>query len=184
MSLAVPRASDAGPLRAAFERSRYNSGGVMVALGGDIESSPARAPVQSRGLGDDDQATLVRLFLLGLEVDSGRAAAALAPATVESVQAAGFVERRGNQLRSPLRITPFERLLLAHDPLGGERPEADVVTGLNSAARTLAALTPRRPVARALDVGTGCGVQALLAARHSEHVVATDVNPERWRTRG
>jgi len=51
------------------------------------------------------------------------------------------------------------------------------VTGLNSAARTLASLTPRVPSARALDVGTGSGVQALLAAQHCEHVVATDVNP-------
>jgi hypothetical protein len=28
-----------------------------------------------------------------------------------------------------------------------------------------------------LDLGTGCGIQALLAARHADHVVATDVNP-------
>ena len=28
----------------------------------------------------------------------------------------------------------------------------------------------------ALDLGTGCGIQALLAAKHSERVVATDVN--------
>src|SRR5439155_8386888 len=40
----------------------------------------------------------------------------------------------------------------------------------------LASLTIRRPVARALDVGTGNGVQALLAARHATQVVATDVN--------
>ena len=41
---------------------------------------------------------------------------------------------------------------------------------------TLAHLTVRRPVATALDVGTGNGIQAILAARHAEHVVATDVN--------
>jgi methylase of polypeptide subunit release factors len=34
----------------------------------------------------------------------------------------------------------------------------------------------RRPVAAVLDVATGCGIQALLAAPHAEHVVATDVN--------
>ena len=34
----------------------------------------------------------------------------------------------------------------------------------------------RRPVEATLDLGTGCGVQALLAARHSEHVVGTDLN--------
>jgi methylase of polypeptide subunit release factors len=44
-------------------------------------------------------------------------------------------------------------------------------------ASWLAALTPRRHVARALDVGTGNGVHALLAAEHSDHVIATDVNP-------
>ena len=43
-------------------------------------------------------------------------------------------------------------------------------------SNTLANLTVRRPVARALDVGTGNGIQALLASRHAEHVVATDVN--------
>ena len=34
----------------------------------------------------------------------------------------------------------------------------------------------RRHVETALDVGTGSGVQALLAARHSDRVVATDLN--------
>jgi methylase of polypeptide subunit release factors len=35
----------------------------------------------------------------------------------------------------------------------------------------------RRPVRSALDVGTGCGVQALLAARHAARVVGVDLNP-------
>ena len=43
-------------------------------------------------------------------------------------------------------------------------------------ASWLASLTPRRHVARALDVGTGNGIHALLAAQHSDHVIATDVN--------
>ena len=41
---------------------------------------------------------------------------------------------------------------------------------------TLSHLTVRRPVATALDVGTGSGVQAILASRHSGRVVATDIN--------
>jgi len=40
----------------------------------------------------------------------------------------------------------------------------------------LANLTVRRPVTDALDVGTGCGIQALLAARHAGRVTATDSN--------
>jgi methylase of polypeptide subunit release factors len=34
----------------------------------------------------------------------------------------------------------------------------------------------RTPVETSLDLGTGCGIQALLSARHSGRVVATDVN--------
>jgi hypothetical protein len=39
----------------------------------------------------------------------------------------------------------------------------------------------RRPVERALDIGTGSGVEALLATRHAAHIVATDVNPRALR---
>src|SRR5581483_11200196 len=41
----------------------------------------------------------------------------------------------------------------------------------------LAKLTVRRRVGSALDLGTGCGILALLAADHAGRVVATDVNP-------
>ena len=53
----------------------------------------------------------------------------------------------------------------------------DFVLGVSSASATLAQLTLRRPVGRALDLGTGCGVQSLHLARHTAHVVATDLNP-------
>ena len=41
----------------------------------------------------------------------------------------------------------------------------------------LEALTVRKPAALTLDVGSGCGVHALLAGAHSSRIVATDVNP-------
>src|SRR5206468_8352084 len=69
-------------------------------------------------------------------------------------------------------------LLVAHDP---PSTAPDVVTGVNAASRTLATLTVRRPVERALDIGTGSGVEALLTTRHAAHVVATDVNPRALR---
>jgi len=53
---------------------------------------------------------------------------------------------------------------------------ADHVLGVNAASSTLAQLTVRRPVERALDLGTGCGVQALHLSRHCTTIVATDVN--------
>lgn len=65
-------------------------------------------------------------------------------------------------------------VLVPHDPAGDDR---DTVIGVGAASLTLAAATPRRPVGRTLDVGAGCGVQALLAAGHSGTVTATDASP-------
>ncbi|QCP06376.1 class I SAM-dependent methyltransferase [Brevibacterium sp. CS2] len=50
----------------------------------------------------------------------------------------------------------------------------DFVLGLGGAGRTLAEITPRHRVHSALDLGTGCGIQAILLARHADRVVATD----------
>jgi hypothetical protein len=54
---------------------------------------------------------------------------------------------------------------------------ANHVSTVNPTSVLLSFITIRRPVESALDVGTGCGVQALLAARHARRVVATDINP-------
>jgi len=90
---------------------------------------------------------------------------------------AGFLEERGGRMSAPLRIAPLERFLVAHDPEEGGTARADHVVGVGGATRTLAALTVRRPVDAALDVGSGSGAQALLASRHARRVVATDINP-------
>lgn len=177
MSPEVPAPASAEPLREVLEQANYSTGGLMVALGGELDTNPGIAPVQSRTLGEGDLADLTRLFLLGVRVDADRAARALAPLTLDALTATGWLEADGEGVRSPVQITPYEGVLLAHDRLGTQAPDPDVVLGLSSATRTLAALTPRVPSARTLDVGTGCGVHALLAAEHSGHVVATDVNP-------
>ncbi|MBE9941413.1 methyltransferase, partial [Cellulosimicrobium cellulans] len=44
------------------------------------------------------------------------------------------------------------------------------------ASLTLAQVTVRTPVGRVLDLGTGCGIQALHAARHARAVVGTDIS--------
>ncbi len=78
-------------------------------------------------------------------------------------------------LRGTVRLVPQGDLLIASD-LAGEGGRADHVAGVHRPSVTLSDLTVRRPVERALDMGTGCGIQALLAAGHAERVVATDVN--------
>ena len=82
-------------------------------------------------------------------------------------------------MRALVRIVPHDddprsRPTAALVPGDGARP--DHVAGVHGPSLTLSHLTVRRPVETALDVGTGSGIQALLAARHSERVVATDLN--------
>jgi methylase of polypeptide subunit release factors len=54
---------------------------------------------------------------------------------------------------------------------------ANHVLGAGRASITLANLTVRRRGETVLDLGTGSGIQALLAARHATRVIATDLNP-------
>ncbi|MBG6058896.1 SAM-dependent methyltransferase [Cryobacterium sp. MP_M3] len=50
------------------------------------------------------------------------------------------------------------------------------VLGVGGASLTLSGLLIPTQVRTALDLGTGCGIQALHAARHADRVVATDIS--------
>ena len=115
----------------------------------------------------DRLSLLIALLLLGDEV----AADELAPLLVE----AGVAEERDGSLRGLVRVVPHDDLLIASDRLDVEG--ADRVAGVHRPSAVLAHLTISQEVERALDVGTGNGIQALLLSRHAGHVVATDVNP-------
>ncbi|MEC5153621.1 hypothetical protein RCH23_000987 [Cryobacterium sp. CAN_C3] len=67
-------------------------------------------------------------------------------------------------------VSDLGELALGH-PLGETH-----VLGIGGASRTLSALMMPTPVERALDIGTGCGIQAMHASRHAECVVATDIS--------
>lgn len=85
-------------------------------------------------------------------------------------------------LACPVQLQPaaFDGLDVAvpHDPgraATGVHPEQ--VLGVGAASLTLAAATPRANVHSALDLGTGCGIQALLADDHADAVLATGTRP-------
>jgi hypothetical protein len=142
---------------------------ALAELVGPAASGDDVPLVLDRYRGGDPRAALLRLFVLGEPV-----ARESLPLAADALADAGLVELDGDRVTARVRLTPFAGLLIAHD---ADAAGADWVTGVNAASRTLATLTVRRPVERALEIGTGSGVQALLAARHARTVVATDVNP-------
>ncbi|WP_241978147.1 methyltransferase [Cryobacterium sp. TMT2-42-4] len=67
-------------------------------------------------------------------------------------------------------VSDLGELALGH-PLGESH-----VLGVGGASLTLTGLLIPTPVASALDLGTGCGIQAMHASRHADRVVATDIS--------
>ena len=118
--------------------------------------------------------TLVTLFWSGSPVDTGQVQAALDLVALTDLEDAGLVEVRDGLVHPLCLIRPVDDLLIASDV---PALLADRVLGAVPASETLARLTMRRPAKLSLDLGTGCGVQGLLLARHSETVVSIDVNP-------
>jgi SAM-dependent methyltransferase len=74
-------------------------------------------------------------------------------------------------------LTPTDEFLLAYDHGEHGVEEREHVLGISPGTKLLAYLTIRSPVDTALDLGSGSGVQAILAAKHARSVVAVDVNP-------
>jgi methylase of polypeptide subunit release factors len=73
-----------------------------------------------------------------------------------------------------------DTLLLVADHGTFTRPDAldgEYVLGHGGAGRTLLDITPRAHVEIAADIGTGCGIQAVVLARHADRVIATDLSP-------
>ncbi|MFI7615729.1 methyltransferase [Nonomuraea terrae] len=163
-------------LRDHLLQAGYTIDGVRERLGAVAASALAReelVPALRATAGDDPLATLIRLWWLGVPVP----AKGVAPQVLES----GLVTADGDQVSATVHLQPWEtggyvvsdRKVRPGDP--ALRP--DHVVGAGGASANLAQLVTRRPVDRALDLGTGCGVQVLHLAGRAEQIVATDVNP-------
>jgi len=168
-------------LRDVLVTAGYSGEGVRSALGtaGDVLSRSVDIPLHLRRLeGNEPLGTLIKLLVLDAPTTIDAARRAFAPLALERVERLGLGAREAGQGLPVARIVPHDDLLIASDrrtpPGQPDRP--DHVAGVHGPSLTLSRLTVRRRVAKALDVGTGCGILAILAAGHSDRAVATDVN--------
>lgn len=161
------------------------------ATGAASTSSAANAP-QDGDVAGYKVAVLTALFMLGEPVSAAALETALPRTGVAGALAIGLVvptqSASGEQRYAPaVDLRPHEaedahgsvRWWVASD-LGelvtGQALAPDHVLGIGRAGLTLAALTPRKPVETALDLGVGCGIQTLYLLRHVRQVVATDIS--------
>ncbi|PPG36372.1 SAM-dependent methyltransferase [Pseudoclavibacter sp. RFBG4] len=150
---------------------------------------------------DDALSALIRLFVLAETVEAGDVPALdelLAARLVarvprrrptESAEEASAEELADGLVVALVDVRPYAsegvngsvEMWVASDlggvQLGRDQPlRRDHVVGIGPATTLLAQLTPREPVARALDLGVGMGVQTMHLLAHTRHVVATDIS--------
>ncbi|HEY4269796.1 MAG TPA: methyltransferase [Galbitalea sp.] len=154
--------------------------------------APAIRALDRAAAGGDDApaATLARLFVLGLPVP--RRALETALPTLGVAGAAGLrlvTDGAGAdaEILPLVDLRPYAfsdswgpaEWWIASDP--GELTRAGAlaenhVLGVGGASLTLSGLMVERPSRLTLDLGTGCGIQAMHASRHSGRVIATDIS--------
>src|SRR5215472_613901 len=181
-ALAATSADDCRRVRDVLSSAGYSEEGVVKTLGVDTLSrlGEKRLPVLLRRTsGGTPLETLIRLFILDHVVDISAARAAMAPMTPEQWAELGLVEIAGSEVRAVLQLRCFQGLVLAFDFVrrGPRGLRGDYVMGVSPSSLVLAGMTVRRNNQAALDLGSGCGIEAFLAARHSRRVVAVDFNP-------
>ena len=131
--------------------------------------------------------TLAAVLLLGDPVPTPALDAALPTVSAQGAADLGLVTLDGDTAHPALDLRPYAftdeagagEWWIASD-LGelavGGALRTDHVLGVGGASVTLAGLVLPGAIDRALDLGTGCGIQALHLARHSRVVVATDIS--------
>lgn len=181
-----PHALDA--LGADLRAAGYTVDGVAELLGDDVQAALGRGVwwPAARVTAEDEAplATLVRLFLLGVEVSRERLSRVFRSVPLDALLAGGVLEQTGTgTFRAVLDIRPHSDgvrdFLVVSDQDAALRDgplQRDHVLGIGGASMSLARAVIRTPVQRALDLGTGCGIQALHLDGHCAEIVGTDTN--------
>jgi methylase of polypeptide subunit release factors len=161
------------PVREALRGANYTSAGIAERIGPQATAALRRNDYRAALRATEDRdplATLIRLFVCGQTEPADAVAKALPE------EAGPLLHRTPDGTRAVVDLEPYgDDWWVVSDLTGGPLAQ-DHVLGVGGASTTLAAATVRRPVDSALDLGTGCGVQALHLSTHAAHVTATDLS--------
>ena len=195
----APRSDDYARLVRLRERLtvlNYTYDAVQELLGANAADAMARDQVVPgiwrveqilRGEYSAEQKNLARLlafFLLARPLTEVEAAEVFGE-TLQDFAEASLIERdAAGRWTASVDLRPHAaddgtEIYVAADLGAHQRPgvlRKDHVLGIGHASLTLAQITERTPVKRALDVGTGCGIQTFHLLAHAEHVTATDIS--------
>lgn len=180
-TFAFPGPDDYHQFRQSLIEADFTAEGVLNTLG--IQGSPSISgndvPVLLRRTKQGSpRDILIRLFLIEVPVEIDAVLKAIQPVRIETLLKAGLVDVKGSTVVAAVKLLPYNELYVAFDlPRRLQEGMSDYVMGIGRSSITLANLTVRRHSQDTIDLGTGCGIQALQAARHSDHVLAVDLNP-------
>ena len=169
---------------------------ALARLDPDPAADPAPDPTAAGAR--DAVAVLARLLFLGVPTSRASVDRVLVRTGADGLAALGLAEIDGDEVLPRALVRPQDfaddgagaaagddtgertgQWWIASDldeaALGGALPIGHVL-GVGGASLTLAGLQLPTHAERVLDLGTGCGIQALRARRFAERVVATDVS--------
>lgn len=177
----LPEQKRVREFRVFLDACGYNTEQLTQRIG---RARPPAAGEEQQMFDDSRQITtlnvLVRLFLLGAPVDKHTVDEFLPDVVAGFCHDAGLLQADGNIVNGRVVIIPVDDLLLTSDAfriLGTDDAHDFVLPASTHSANFLRFLTMQDKVDDTLDLGCGCGIHALFAARHSDRVVATDISP-------
>lgn len=120
---------------------------------------------------------LLTLFLSNETVVADVVRKYIKPEIIENWLKTGVIYQTGTLMMAGVRFVPYKELIICHEPMQEEDKQNRYrVMNCSGSSQFLDYLTIRKQSKLTLDMGTGVGVLALLAAKHSEKVIAVDIN--------
>lgn len=165
-------------LREVFRQADFTVPAITALLGGtpitELKSRSPRLLYATRTRTKFD--ILIRLFVAGVPAGIEEAASTLDPVPLEALAKLGVLRMLPTTVQPLISVLPHDDLIIASDQPFRSGVAPDYVPGILDSSVFLELFAIRRPFDSALDIGTGCGVQALRASLHTEHVAAVDAS--------